>query len=55
MGALAGVFPFDEVTVNYLRRGRRVHKPNARERVAPRVSTGNADIDAWWKNQTSSR
>ena len=39
-GALAGVFPFDEVTVNYLRsRVPRVHAiRNARERAARRVA-----------------
>jgi len=53
-GALAGVFPFDEVTVNYLRS--RVgeftnpKRPGARG-TKSRSGYSNADIDAWWKNQ----
>src|SRR3989475_12984974 len=54
-GALAGVFPFDQVTVDYLssrvpeftnpkRPG--IRGPNSRSRYT------NADIDAWWKNRT---
>jgi homoaconitate hydratase len=53
-GALAGVFPFDEVTVNYLRS--RVgeftnpKRPGTRG-TKSRSGYSNADIDAWWKNQ----
>jgi homoaconitate hydratase len=53
-GALAGVFPFDEVTVNYLRS--RVgafsnpSRPGTRGRKS-RSGYTNADIDAWWKNR----
>jgi homoaconitate hydratase len=54
-GALAGVFPFDEVTVNYLRS--RVgeftndKRPGTR---SPKSRSGytDADIDAWWKNRS---
>src|SRR5712691_10794504 len=54
-GALAGVFPFDEVTVNFLRS--RVgeftndKRPGTR---GPKSRSGysNADIDAWWKNRS---
>jgi homoaconitate hydratase len=54
-GALAGVFPFDQVTVNYLRS--RVgeftndKRPGTR---GPKSRSGytNADIDAWWKNRS---
>ena len=53
-GALAGVFPFDEVTVNYLRS--RVgaftneRRPGTR---GPKSRSGynNADIDAWWNDR----
>ena len=54
-GALAGVFPFDEVTVNYLRsRGGAFTNP---ARPGTRSATSrsgytNADIDAWWKNRS---
>src|SRR5437868_1467810 len=56
-GALAGVFPFDQVTVNYLRS--RVgeftndRRPGTR---GPKSRSGytNADIDAWWKNRSAS-
>jgi homoaconitate hydratase len=53
-GALAGVFPFDEVAVNYLRS--RVgeftnpKRPGTRG-TKSRSGYSNADIDAWWKNQ----
>src|SRR5438034_561108 len=53
-GALAGVFPFDEVTVNYLRS--RVpeftnpKRPGTRGRKS-RSGYTNADIDGWWKNR----
>jgi homoaconitate hydratase len=53
-GALAGVFPFDEVTVHYLRS--RVgeftnpKRPGARG-TNSRSGYSNVDIDVWWKNQ----
>src|SRR6059058_1387444 len=53
-GALAGVFPFDEVTVDYLRS--RVpeftnpKRPGTRGRKS-RSGYTNADIDAWWSNR----
>src|SRR5467141_3456486 len=53
-GALAGVFPFDEVTVNYL--GSRVpeftnpKRPGTRGHKS-RSGYNKIDIDAWWKNQ----
>jgi homoaconitate hydratase len=54
-GALAGVFPFDEVTVNYLRS--RVPEFTNPKRPGRRGSTSrsgysDADIDEWWKNRT---
>jgi homoaconitate hydratase len=54
-GALAGVFPFDEVTVNYLRS--RVGAFTNPARPGTRSATSrsgytNADIDAWWKNRS---
>src|SRR5229473_4770937 len=54
-GALAGVFPFDEVTVNYLRS--RVPEFTSASRPGkrgPKSRSGytNADIDAWWKNRS---
>lgn len=53
-GALAGVFPFDEVTVDYLRS--RVPEFGNPERPGKRGSKSRsgyttADIDAWWKNR----
>jgi homoaconitate hydratase len=54
-GALAGVFPFDEVTANYLRSRvgefASASRPGTR---GPRSRAGytNADIDAWWKNRS---
>src|ERR1700716_2567751 len=54
-GALAGVFPFDEVTVDYLRS--RVgaftnpSRPGTRG-TKSRSGYSNADIDAWWKNRS---
>src|SRR5881392_2665698 len=53
-GALAGVFPFDEVTVNYLRS--RVGEFTSDRRPGtrgPKSRSGyaNADIDGWWKNR----
>src|SRR3989440_3624184 len=53
-GALAGVFPFDEVTVNYLRsRVGGFTNPKRPGERGPKSRSGysNADIDAWWKNQ----
>ncbi|PYK40574.1 MAG: homoaconitase [Verrucomicrobia bacterium] len=53
-GALAGVFPFDEVTVNYLRS--RVPEFTNQKRPGTRGQNSrsgytDADIDAWWKNR----
>jgi homoaconitate hydratase len=53
-GALAGVFPFDEVTVNYLRsRVGAFSNPSRPGTRGPKSRSGysNADIDAWWKNR----
>src|SRR5438270_3881004 len=54
-GALAGVFPFDEATVNYLQS--RVLEFSNSQRPGtrgPRSRSGytNADVDAWWKNRS---
>src|SRR5438067_6909790 len=54
-GALAGVFPFDEVTVNYLRS--RVGEFTSDRRPGtrgPKSRSGyaNADIDGWWENRS---
>src|ERR1700758_3568756 len=54
-GALAGVFPFDDTTVNYLRS--RVPEFTNPKRPGTRGSKSrsgytNADIDVWWKNRT---
>jgi homoaconitate hydratase len=51
-GALAGVFPFDEITVDYLRS--RVSEFTSSNRPGKRGSKSrsgytNADIDEWWK------
>src|SRR5205814_7726043 len=49
-----GVFPFDEVTVNYLRSRVGAFSNPARPGTrGPKSRSGytNADIDAWWKNQ----
>src|SRR6267378_2674153 len=54
-GALAGVFPFDEVTVDYLRsRVGEFTNPKRPGRRGPTSRSGytNADIDAWWKNRS---
>src|SRR5436189_1654391 len=54
-GALAGVFPFDEVTVNYLRsRVPEFTNPNRPGKRGPKSRSGctNADIDAWWKSRS---
>jgi homoaconitate hydratase len=53
-GALAGVFPFDEVTVHYLRsRVPEFTNPNRPGRRGSKSRSGytNADIDAWWNNR----
>jgi homoaconitate hydratase len=53
-GALAGVFPFDEVTVNYLRsRVPEFTNPKRPGARGPKSRSGytEADIDAWWKNR----
>ena len=54
-GALAGVFPFDEVTVNYLRS--RVPEFNNSKRPGTRGAKSRAgytegDIEKWWKNRS---
>src|SRR5207247_9139139 len=54
-GALAGVFPFDDVTVNYLRsRVWEFTNPKRPGRRGPKSRSGytNKDIDEWWKNRT---
>ena len=53
-GALAGVFPFDEVTVKYLRsRVPEFTNPKRPGRRGPKSRSGytNADIDEWWQNR----
>jgi homoaconitate hydratase len=53
-GALAGVFPFDQVTVNYLRsRVGEFTNPKRPGTRGPRSRSGytKIDIDEWWKNQ----
>jgi len=53
-GALAGVFPFDEVTVNYLRsRVPEFTSPKRPGTRGPKSRSGytDADINAWWKNR----
>jgi homoaconitate hydratase len=53
-GALAGVFPFDEVTVNYLRsRVPEFTNPRRPGTRGPKSRSGytHADIDDWWKNR----
>src|ERR1041385_2616359 len=54
-GALAGVFPFDEVTVNYLRsRVPEFTNPNRPGKRGPNSRSGytKIDIDNWWKNRS---
>src|SRR5205814_3082087 len=54
-GALAGIFPFDEATVNYLRsRVPELSNPNRPGKRGPKSRSGysNADIDSWYKNQS---
>jgi homoaconitate hydratase len=55
-GALAGVFPFDEMTVKYLRS--RVDAFNNPGRPGTRGAKsrsgyGNADVDAWWSDRAN--
>src|SRR6266567_1246767 len=53
-GALAGVFPFDQVTVNYLRsRVGEFTNPKCPGTRGPRSRSGytNSDIDAWWSDR----
>ena len=55
-GALAGVFPFDEVTVNYLRsRVTAFTNPGRPGTRGPTSRSGyaNADIDAWWNDRAN--
>ena len=54
-GALAGVFPFDKVTVDYTRsRVPEFTKPKRPGKRGPNSRSGyvNADIDQWWNNRT---
>jgi homoaconitate hydratase len=54
-GALAGVFPFDEVTVNYLRsRIPEFSNPNRPGKRGSKSRSGytKIDIDTWWKNRS---
>src|SRR5437879_1368718 len=53
-GALAGVFPFDEVTVSYLRsRVGELMSPKRPGKRGPKSRSGytNIDVDEWWKNR----
>src|SRR5436309_5567009 len=53
-GALAGVFPFDDVTVNYSRsRVPEFSNPNRPGKRGPKSRSGYSkiDIDNWWKNR----
>src|SRR3989440_3807036 len=54
-GALAGVFPFDEVTVDYLRsRVPEFTNPKRPGTPGPKSRSGytNTDIDNWWENRS---
>jgi len=54
-GALAGVFPFDEVTVNYLHsRVGEFTSPKRPGKRGPTSRSGytNIEIDEWWKNRS---
>jgi homoaconitate hydratase len=54
-GALAGVFPFDEITVNYLRsRVPEFTNPKRPGKRGAKSRSGytTADIDGWWKNRS---
>jgi len=55
-GALAGVFPFDEVTVNYLRsRVGEFNNPKRPGTRGPKSRSGytNAEIDSWWNDRAN--
>jgi homoaconitate hydratase len=55
-GALAGVFPFDEVTVNYLRsRVGAFTNPSRPGTRGPKSRSGYSkiDIDAWWNDRAN--
>ena len=55
-GALAGVFPFDEVTVKYLRsRVPAFSNPGRPGTRGPKSRSGysNAEIDAWWNDRAN--
>jgi homoaconitate hydratase len=57
-GALAGVFPFDEITVAYLRsRVPEFTNPKRPGKRGQRSRSGytNADIETWWKNRSDLR
>lgn len=57
-GALAGLFPFDEVTVDYLRsRVPEFVNPKRPGKRGSKSRSGytTADIDAWWKNRNEFR
>jgi homoaconitate hydratase len=54
-GALAGVFPFDEVTVKYLQsRVPEFSNPNRPGKRGPKSRSGYSkiDIDNWWQNRS---
>ena len=54
-GALAGVFPFDEVTVNYLQsRVPELTNPKRPGKRSGKSRSGytNTDIDKWWENRS---
>jgi homoaconitate hydratase len=54
-GALAGIFPFDETTVNYLRsRVPEFTNPKRPGKCGAKSRSGytNTDIDEWWKNRS---
>ena len=54
-GALAGVFPFDQVTVDYLRsRVPEFTNPQRPGKRGAKSRSGykNADVDKWWKNRS---
>jgi len=55
-GALAGMFPFDQVTVNYLRsRVGAFTNPSRPGTRGPKSRSGytDADIDAWWNDRAN--
>src|SRR5947209_20066898 len=54
-GALAGIFPFDEATMNYLRsRVGEFTNPKRPGTRGPKSRSGytNAETDEWWKNRS---